>query len=151
MGGSSPSLPLTYLAGITRAPSRGARIGRARRPNFTFPPRAHPQKLDAVLGDESTAARSFTDLRSALPADATLQNLLRTLSAKLETCGRLPVLEYEAHVEGHEACATTFGELADVERRSFEELLVCLRSHLDATKGPLSAPADKTVSKRGDR
>jgi len=95
-----------------------------------------------VLADESTAPRRFSDLRSAHPADTTLQNLLRTLSAKLDTCGRLAVVEYEAHVEGYEACATTFNRLAEVERRSLEELLACLRSHLDATKGPLETPAE---------
>ena len=104
-----------------------------------------------MLADESNAARRLSDLRSAHPADATLQNLLRTLSAKLDSCGRLPVLEYEARVEGYEACAMTFNELAEAERRAFDELLACLRRHLDATKGPLGGPVSKSVPNGGDR
>ena len=93
-----------------------------------------------MLEGESTTARRFSDLRAASPADATLQNLLQQLSQKLEACGRLPLLEYEAHTEGHEDCAATFSALLEVERQSFEDLLKCLRQHLDATKGPLVAP-----------
>ena len=104
-----------------------------------------------MLADDSNAARRLSDLRSAHPADATLQNLLRTLSAKLDTCGRLPVLEYEARVEGYEACATTFNQLAEAERRAFDELLACLRRHLDATKGPLGAPGSAPRASGGDR
>ncbi len=104
-----------------------------------------------MLAEESTAARRLSDLCSAHPADATLQNLLRTLSAKLEACGRLPVLEYEARVEGYEACATTFNELAEAERRAVDELLACLRRHLDATKGSLGAPVGAPGPGGGDR
>jgi hypothetical protein len=74
---------------------------------------------------------SISDLRGAQPADATLQNLLAVLSAKLELCSRLPIFEYEAGNEGHEAAAAAFRHLADVERRSFDELLASLRRHLD--------------------
>ena len=74
--------------------------------------------------DESAAARRLNDLRRAQPADASLQNLLGILTAKLELCARLPIFEYEAASEGHESCATAFRELADQERRSFDELLV---------------------------
>jgi hypothetical protein len=59
-----------------------------------------------------------------------MQNLLVLLSAKLELCARLPVYEYEAGSEGHPACADTFHKLADVERESFDRLLVCLQGHL---------------------
>lgn len=76
---------------------------------------------------------SISDLRGAQPADATLQNLLTVLSAKLELCSRLPVFEYEAGNEGHETSAAAFRKLADIERRAFNDLLVCLRSHLEET------------------
>ena len=76
---------------------------------------------------------SINDLRGAQPADATLQNLLGVLSSKLELCSRLPIYEYEASNEGHEECAAAFRALADVERRSFNELLDALRLHLDTT------------------
>jgi hypothetical protein len=74
---------------------------------------------------------SISDLRGAQPADATLQNLLSVLSAKLELCSRLPIFEYEAGNEGHEATAAAFRHLAEVERRSFNEMLACLRQHLE--------------------
>lgn len=81
----------------------------------------------------SSTARRLSDLTAALPADRTLQNLLGLMSSKLELCSRLPILEYEAANEGHEACATTFHEMAELERRSFTDLLACLRRHLDET------------------
>jgi hypothetical protein len=76
---------------------------------------------------------SISELRGAQPADATLQNLLSVLSAKLELCSRLPIFEYEAGNEGHHTSAAAFRQLADFERRSFNELLVCLRLHLEET------------------
>jgi hypothetical protein len=85
-----------------------------------------------VLPNESNAARRLSDLR-ARPADATLQNLLATLSAKLDLCGRLPIYEYEADREGHDATAATFHGLLEAERRSFEELVLSLRQYLEAT------------------
>lgn len=81
----------------------------------------------------SSTARRLSDLTAALPADRTLQNLLGLMSAKLELCSRLPILEYEAANEGHEACATAFHEMAEIERRSFTDLVACLRRHLDET------------------
>jgi hypothetical protein len=95
-----------------------------------------------VLPNESTTARRLSDLR-ARPADATLQNLLATLSAKLDLCGRLPIYEYEADREGHDACAATFHRLLEAERRSFEEIVVCLRRHLEATA---TAPAGTPIT-----
>jgi len=81
--------------------------------------------------DDSAASRRLSDLRRAQPADTTLQNLLGLLNAKLDLCSRLPVFEYEAGSEGHDACAAAFRDLAAVERHSFNELLVCLRAHLN--------------------
>jgi hypothetical protein len=74
---------------------------------------------------------SINDIRGEA-ADATLQNLLGVLSAKLDMCARLPVFAFEAGNAGHESCATAFRELAAVERRSFEELLACLKAHLES-------------------
>jgi hypothetical protein len=91
-----------------------------------------------VLSNESNTARRLSDLR-ARPADATLQNLLAILSAKLDLCGRLPIYEYEADREGHDATAATFHGLLEAERRSFEELVLCLRHYLEATTA--SSPA----------
>jgi hypothetical protein len=79
---------------------------------------------------------SISDLRGAQPADATLQNLLTVLSAKLELCSRLPIYEYEAGNEGHDSSAAAFRALAEMERRSFNDLLACLRVHLEETTRP---------------
>src|SRR5688572_17046534 len=94
--------------------------------------------------DESATARRLSDLRSAQPADATLQNLLGVLSAKLDVCSRLPIFEYEAGSEGYEACATTFRKLAEIERQSFHELLETLRRHLDETTAAEAAKRRET-------
>jgi hypothetical protein len=83
--------------------------------------------------DESTAARRLSDLRRAQPGDPTLKNLLGILNTKLDLCARLPVFEYEARSQGHEHCVKGLRRLAEVERQSLNEFLVCLRDHLDDT------------------
>lgn len=82
---------------------------------------------------ETVTARRLNELRRAHPADATLQNLLVVLGAKLDLCARLPIFEYESASEGHDECATVFQGLARDERASVNELLRVLRSHLDRT------------------
>jgi hypothetical protein len=84
-----------------------------------------------VVSNSPSSGRRLSEMARVHPADRTLQNLLGTLSAKLEMCSRLPVYEYEAASEGHEASAVAFHELAELERRSFNNLLTCLRVHLD--------------------
>ena len=79
---------------------------------------------------ESAAKRRLSDVSRAEPGDASLQNLLTVLVAKLDSCRRLPILEYEAASEGHAACEQAFRELAEVERRSINRLLACLELHL---------------------
>lgn len=86
-----------------------------------------------MVSRSSSTARRLSDLTAALPADRTLQNLLGLMSSKLELCSRLPIFEYEAANEGHEACATAFREMAEDERRSFTDLVRCLRRHLEET------------------
>lgn len=83
--------------------------------------------------EESNAARRLSDLRKAQPGDPTLQNLLGVLSEKLDLCARLPIYEYEAGSQGHEASARAFRRLAEVERHAFDDLLACLREHIDET------------------
>ena len=81
-----------------------------------------------VSESSSPAGRRLSDLR---PGDRTLENLLRTVTVKLDLCSRLPVYAYEAETEGQQATATAFSELSAYERRSLDELLDCLRHHLD--------------------
>jgi hypothetical protein len=83
--------------------------------------------------EEETTVRRLSDLRRAQPADATMQNLLGLLTAKLEFCSRLPVFEHEARLAGHRDAAATFRELAAAERESFNQLLLSLQAHLSRT------------------
>ena len=53
------------------------------------------------------------------------------LSAKLELCASLPVYEWEAGSEGHQTCALAFRHLAEMERRTCNDVLEQLRQHLD--------------------
>ena len=48
-----------------------------------------------------------------------------------ELCARLPVFEYEASSQGHDDCVRAFRRLAEPERQSFNEVLACLRRHID--------------------
>jgi rubrerythrin len=84
--------------------------------------------------DDPVTLSRLSDLRQSQPADATLRNLLQTLSTKLELCARLPVLAYEADREGHTKTAAAFRRLAAVERRSLDELLESLKRHLEPTE-----------------
>lgn len=84
--------------------------------------------------DDPVTLRRLSDLRRAQPTDETLKALLGTLTTKLELCGRLPFLAYQADQEGYQDAATAFRNLAVAERRSLEELLGSLRSHLDRTR-----------------
>lgn len=92
-----------------------------------------------VVSNPPNAGRRLSELARTHPADRTLQNLLGILSAKLEMCSRLPVYEYEASSEGHAASAMAFHELAEAERRSFNNLLTCLRVHLDEVERAAAA------------
>jgi hypothetical protein len=94
-----------------------------------------------VSNSSSAISRRLTDLTRAHPADRTLENLLRALTAKLDLCARLPVYEYEAATEGHPSTATAFESLAAVERESFDQLLRCLSGYL-AESAPKSKEAD---------
>jgi hypothetical protein len=100
-----------------------------------------------VVSDPSAPrpTRRLSDLTAAHPADRTLENLLRTLTAKLDLCARLPVFEYEADAEGHHASAEAFERLAISEHHAFDELLRNLRDHLD------EMPAIRAEQTRGVR
>jgi hypothetical protein len=95
---------------------------------------APTERVLVVVSEPSSprmSGRKLSDLTAAHAADRTLENLLRTLTAKLDLCARLPVFEYEADTEGHPASAEAFERLGVAERRSFDELLRCLRRHLE--------------------
>ena len=87
--------------------------------------------------DDPVTLRRLSDLRRAQPTDETLKGLLGTLSTKLELCGRLPFLAYQAEQEGFPHAANAFRNLAISERRSLDELLASLRVHLDHTREPV--------------
>lgn len=89
-------------------------------------------------------ARRLTDLRQAHPADLTLQSLITSLSLTLDFCQRLPIFEYEAESEGHDAAASAFRDLASAERDQVKPLLSCLKGHLAVS--PLPASSDEEGS-----
>ena len=99
------------------------------------------ERVRSVASDprETLTARRLNELRRAHPADATMQNLLTALAAKLDFCARLPVYEYEAATEGHEDCARAFEVLAHAERAHVAELLKILRTHVDVSLTRASA------------
>lgn len=83
----------------------------------------------------TSSALRLNELRRACPCDATLQNLLVLLTAKLDLSARLPVFEYEADSEGFAEVASFLSALASAERESLHDLLASLRQHLDRTNG----------------
>jgi hypothetical protein len=84
---------------------------------------------------QTSTAQRLAALRRAHPADATLQNLLSVLNAKLDLSARLPVFEYEADSEGFADTASFLSALASAERESLRDVLASLREHIDRTSG----------------
>ena len=82
---------------------------------------------------QTSTADRLAALRRAHPADATLQNLLTVLSAKLDLSTRLPVFEYEADNEGFADTASFLSALGSAERESLQDVLASLRQHIDRT------------------
>lgn len=102
-----------------------------------------------MANDVRNRTLRLSDLRRAHAADSTLENLLNTLSGKIQSCARLAVFAYEAGSEGHPALATAFNELADRERQSFTVLLACLREHLNEMPGADVAHTPERVRSDG--
>jgi hypothetical protein len=88
---------------------------------------------------QTSTVQRLAELRLAHPRDATLQNLLAVLTAKLDLSSRLPVFEYEAESEGFSDTASFMSALASAERESLDDVLACLRHHLDRTSTPFSS------------
>ena len=107
-----------------------------------------------MVDEPSVSVRRLTDLSSYTGIDTTLQNLLATATTKLELCGRLALLEYEAHMEKHETAAAAFRELAIAERATCKELLRHLHRYLEETVdreedgGLLPDPEHKAAERR---
>jgi len=90
---------------------------------------------------QTSAAQRLAELRRAHPHDATLQNLLAVVSAKLDLSARLPVFEYEADSEGFPETASLLSALASAERESLQDVLTSLRYHLDQATGRFTSEA----------
>jgi hypothetical protein len=86
----------------------------------------------------TSTAQRLAALRLARTHDATLQNLLTILNAKLELSARLPVFEYEADSEGFADTASFLSALATAERECLQDVLATLRRHLDRTSEPVN-------------
>lgn len=106
----------------------------------------------AVPNDLDQPTFRLSDLQRSRAADATLKNLLSTLSGQIQTSAKLAVFEYEADSEGHKALAAAFRELGEVERASFDALLQYLRRHLNELEPEASAPdARRTPARTASR
>ena len=90
----------------------------------------------------------LSDLQRSRAADATLKNLLSTLSGQIQVSAKLAVFEYEADSEGHKALAAAFRELGEIERASFNTLLEYLRRHLNELEPESSAPGVRRAPAR---
>jgi rubrerythrin len=84
-----------------------------------------------MASDLDQAAFRLSKLQRSRAADATLKNVLSTLSGQIQTCANLAVFAYEADSEGHQALAGAFRNLVEVEQASFNTTLECLRRHLN--------------------
>src|SRR3954471_3409746 len=106
-----------------------------RQREFPFHGRGPAAKVDAVpeAPRQTSTAQRLSELRRAHPYDATLQNLLALLTAKLDLSARLPVFEYEADSEGFPETRSFLSALASPERETLHEVLGSLRRHLDET------------------
>jgi hypothetical protein len=98
-----------------------------------------------VANDLRSGSLRLSDLRDSQVGDASLENLLRTLTCKMQAATRLAVFAYQAADEGHPKLAAAFGELAETERRSFHALLACLPRYLE------EMPASTMTAKGGYR
>jgi rubrerythrin len=79
---------------------------------------------------DPAAGPTVNELTGAVPADWTLQNLLRAVSARLEALEQYRVFEFQAVNDGYAECAAVFRKVAEDERRSLQTLIDCLRAHL---------------------
>jgi hypothetical protein len=86
-----------------------------------------------VVQQSDSSAKQLSDISRAVRGDVTLENLLGVLVARLDSCRRLPIFEYEAGREGYAGCATAFRELANADRNSVNQLLQRLQDHLAET------------------
>jgi hypothetical protein len=84
-----------------------------------------------VPNDLDQATFRLSDLQRSHAADATLKNLLTTLTGQIQSCAKLAVFEYEADTDGHKELALAFHDLGEIERESFNTLLEYLRRHLN--------------------
>src|SRR3954447_4775366 len=82
---------------------------------------------------QMSSSQRLDELRRAHRYDATLQNLLTLLTAKLDLSARLPVFEYEADSEGFPEVPSFISALASAERESVQDVVRSLRLHLDHT------------------
>lgn len=128
------------LAGV-RPPEATAQRLPACQTELPFQLRVRATKLGHVpeASQQTTTVKRLAELRRAQPHDATLQNLLAVLTAKLDLSARLPVFEYEAESEGFADTASFMSALASSERESLEDILACLRSHIDRTSERFSS------------
>jgi hypothetical protein len=76
-------------------------------------------------------AMGIEQIRTERPVKNTVHNLVQTLSVKLDSAARYHLYEEDAKEEGLEDCVDVFARLADRDRESIDDLLQCLKDHID--------------------
>jgi rubrerythrin len=70
-------------------------------------------------------------IRTEQPVKNTVHNLVQTLSVKLDSAARYGLYREDATKDGFHDCADVFARLSDREQESIEDLVQCLREHID--------------------
>jgi rubrerythrin len=81
--------------------------------------------------EEEPMATGIEQIRTEQPVKNTVHNLVQTLSTKLDSAARYGLYRDDARQDGMEDCAEVFANLAARDGESIEELLRCLRDHID--------------------
>jgi rubrerythrin len=76
-------------------------------------------------------ATSIERIRTEQPVKNTVHNLIQTLSTKLDSAARYGLYQEDASADGMEDCADVFARLAERDRESINDLLECLKGHID--------------------
>jgi rubrerythrin len=74
---------------------------------------------------------TLEQIRTEQPVKNTVHNLVQCLSTKLDSAARYGLYQDDARQDGMDDCAEVFANLAARDRECIEELLRCLRDHID--------------------
>jgi rubrerythrin len=70
-------------------------------------------------------------IRAEEPVKNTIHNLIQTLSVRLDSAARYSLYQDDARKDGFDDWADAFGAMAERDMESVDQLLTCLRKHLE--------------------